>query len=108
VIKREVFDDIGYLDEQFVPGLWEDIDLFVRMCINGWMVTSVEGCYAYHFHSKTMGREYDGSLGHIYNANKKRFCEKWGVNPKGDEIPDIDWAATLEKRQIIIVNERDG
>jgi GT2 family glycosyltransferase len=102
IIKREVFNDVGYFDERFYPALWEDIDLFARMVINNWVFASLEGCYSFHFHSQTMSKF--PNIGDIYTGNRNLFTEKWDLSLNENEIPDIDWEASLNARKIIVLN----
>lgn len=41
MIKRQVFDDVGLLDEQFSPGGFEDADFCVRAASKGYRLTPV-------------------------------------------------------------------
>jgi len=78
LFKTEVFKDVGLFDEQFVPGNWEETDLFIRMYMNGWAIACTEKTFAYHYAHVTMEREFDNYT--ALEDNRKRFISKWGVD----------------------------
>jgi glycosyltransferase involved in cell wall biosynthesis len=55
VVRREAWDQVGGLDEQHLPGTFNDVDLCLRMRDRGWGV--VWSPYAELFHHKPIRRE---------------------------------------------------
>lgn len=107
IFNKEVFDDVGLFDERFVPGQWEDIDFFLRMTLQGYLFTTMENCYIYHFGSETIRKQFPqlGGRGGICDTNREKFKEKWGIDGPEYVDPKIDWQATLRAQKLVL---RDG
>jgi len=55
-IKRNVFNEIGYLDESLFPnGYGEEIDFCLRARKNGYKLRVADNCYIYHVKSQSYG-----------------------------------------------------
>jgi GT2 family glycosyltransferase len=78
LVKREVFAQVGVLDEEFAIGGFEDNDFCMRAHRAGWALVVARDTFIHHFGSKSFeGNNLDRS--HIQNENGRRFAEKWGV-----------------------------
>lgn len=53
VIKKEVFDKIGLLDEDFTPAFYEDNDLSFRAMYSGFSLAYCNSSFIFHNHSQT-------------------------------------------------------
>ena len=101
MIKRSLFDEIGYLDEIFTPGGGEDIDFTVRAKLAGYEavqvtetvyngVTNVGQFPIWHKDNKTFGEipEYTNHIvkrnGHI---NAKRYNKNLKLNLGSGGVP---------------------
>jgi len=76
LIRREVFDKIGNLDERFHVGTFEDDDLCARAKMAGYRLACAGNTFVYHFGGRTfVGNQlpYD----ELYEKNMKLFNEKW-------------------------------
>jgi GT2 family glycosyltransferase len=75
-IKREVMDKIGYMDEIYGMGNFEDSDFSKRAQEAGYKSVMAKGSYVYHRQSesfkKRKSRESD------FKKNQKIFYERWG------------------------------
>lgn len=71
VMRRELFEEIGAFDEEFVNGL-EDIDLCVRVRLEGMRVLYRGDIALVHHESVTRGRDLT-----IAQHNLRRFHAKW-------------------------------
>lgn len=82
LIKREVIDKIGGLDERFSPGNFEDDDFCLRAQLAGYKTVVAQDVFIHHFGSKSFmangTEEYAKKLEH----NKQVFIEKWGADPE--------------------------
>ncbi len=78
-ISRDLWQRIGELDEGFGMGMFEDDDFSMRVLKVGRRVVAAEDCFVHHFgqgsFSKLPSEQYD----QIFDANRRRFEEKWKV-----------------------------
>jgi GT2 family glycosyltransferase len=80
-MRRDAFARIGPLDEQFAVGMFEDDDYAMRARALGLRVVCAEDVFVHHFGATSLGKlAADGRLGDIFQANRHRFEEKWGVS----------------------------
>jgi GT2 family glycosyltransferase len=77
-MRREMFDEIGPLDEQFGLGMFEDDDYAMRVRQTGRRVVCAEDVFVHHFgrasFSKLEDEEYQG----LFERNKHLYEAKWG------------------------------
>ena len=79
MIKREVIDAIGLLDERFGIGCFEDDDYCVRAMAAGYRAVIADDAFVHHYGSRTfLGAGIDG--GALMRENQQRFVEKWSGN----------------------------
>jgi GT2 family glycosyltransferase len=76
LIKREVIDRIGYLDEIYRGVCYEDSDFSVRAQQAGFISVIAEGAYVFH-HEQASRKKLPGKEA-IYAANKRIFEQRWG------------------------------
>ncbi len=84
LIKREVIEKIGGLDEQFSPGNYEDDDYCLRAQLAGFKTVIAQDVFVHHYGSKSFTAEGNEKYGRLLEKNKKKFINKWGVTP--DEV----------------------
>lgn len=72
IIKREVFDKIGLLDENFTPAFWEDNDFCFRTMYAGYSLAHANKAFAYHNHGSTSG----SVKSEIFERNREYFFRK--------------------------------
>jgi len=80
-IKREIFDDIGYLDETLWPSSGEDIDFGFRAREAGYKMGIANDVYVHHEGSQTFKALEESGLityGEVIAQNDKYLAEKWG------------------------------
>jgi GT2 family glycosyltransferase len=74
LIKRDVFERIGLLDEDAFPiGYGEETDLCIRACKAGFVLVVADDCFVYHRKSVTFGtrgRKGLSKLGNMELTNK--------------------------------------
>lgn len=78
LIKREVINKIGLLDERFSPGNFEDNDLGLRIQQAGYENILCHNSLIFHYGSKSFKKE---RVHDILQRNCKKFEEKWGMHP---------------------------
>jgi len=120
LIKREVIEKIGGLDERFSPGNFEDDDFCLRAQLAGYKTVIAQDVFIHHYGSKSFKangtEEYAKRLEH----NKQVFIDKWGADPeeiwlKGKSftkrnpvIPiDINHFVESMKRAMIYLSDKD-
>ncbi|HYK04769.1 MAG TPA: glycosyltransferase [Thermoanaerobaculia bacterium] len=78
-MRREVYDRIGPLDEEFGIGMFEDDDYSHRARLAGFRVVCAEDVFVHHFgqasFGKLAGAEYDA----LWKRNQAHFESKWNV-----------------------------
>lgn len=79
IIRREMMEKIGYLDEQFSPGYFEDDDYAYRARQSGFKLIFAADTFVHHFSGVTTSTvSQAASMG---TDNRRRFQQKWGLDP---------------------------
>lgn len=104
IIKRSVVDLIGFLDERFTPGNFEDDDYCFRIIQAGYRLLLCNDTFIHHFGSISFNqksKEYQELL----RKNSLKFKEKWGfyANYSGNCRTDIINLIEINKPNIKIL-----
>ncbi len=83
LIKRKLLDSIGYLDEAYGLGHFEDDDICIRTVLEGYNIILCKDSFIYHFGNQSFvknkkenfQKHQDGIL-----RNLKYFINKWGLD----------------------------
>lgn len=75
---RSTLKDIGYLDEVYGPGLFEDDDYCVRVNKSGRKILLAEDVFIHHYGGKTT-KWNSLKYRKLFLHNKKIFEAKWGI-----------------------------
>ena len=76
LVKREVIDKIGPLDERFGIGCFEDDDWCLRAKQAGYRLLIAADAFVHHYGSRTfVGSGTD--LGSVLDRNEQLFRQKW-------------------------------
>jgi GT2 family glycosyltransferase len=78
-LRREVFAQVGPLDEQFEMGTLEDEDYSRRVRAAGYRVVCTEDVFVHHFDKASFGNLATGEYQRLLEVNRRRFERKWGV-----------------------------
>ncbi len=81
LIKREVYEKIGKLDERYGLGNYEDNDYGMRMLDAGYQNVLCWNCFIYHYGSKSFDKNTN-LYSRIMGENRQKFREKWGFDPR--------------------------
>lgn len=81
LIKREVIEKIGLLDERFTPGNFEDDDYCLRVQLAGYKTVIDDSVFVHHFGSVNFKKDGNSAYMQLIETNKKKFVEKWGADP---------------------------
>lgn len=108
LIKRNVLDKVGLLDERFTPGNYEDDDLSLRIIIEGYKLLLCKDSYIHHFGSVSF-RENADRYNELLSRNSDKFMDKWGT--RSEELTKIDFEIinkikkeNEEKFEVLYVN----
>lgn len=82
LIKKEVIEKIGGLDERFSPGNFEDDDFCLRAQLAGYKTIVAEDVFIHHFGSRSFKAEGGGKYSEQLQINKEKFTAKWGADPE--------------------------
>ncbi|MBM3500245.1 MAG: glycosyltransferase family 2 protein [Armatimonadetes bacterium] len=77
LMKREVPDQIGGLDEVFNPAQFEDFDFCYRARQHGFRVLYEPGAEMYHFENVTTDGSVDVNFRYITIKNGRTFKQRW-------------------------------
>lgn len=78
LVKRSVLDEIGYFDETFGLGNFEDDDLCLRALRSGYLLRVVHNSYIHHIGHATMSQLQESNLAILLQQNRLKASEKWG------------------------------
>jgi GT2 family glycosyltransferase len=79
-MRREVFEKVGALDEQFAVGMFEDDDYSRRVRAAGYKIICAENIFVHHFGQASFGELCNnGEYDRVFESNRERFEKKWGV-----------------------------
>jgi GT2 family glycosyltransferase len=95
LIKKEVIDKIGLMDERFTPGNFEDDDFSIRMRQTGYHLVLCRDTFIHHFGSISW-KENRNAYSGLLSENEKKFKEKWGTDSK-DYIIHFDLLQKIHK-----------
>jgi GT2 family glycosyltransferase len=78
-MRREVFEQVGPLDESFEIGMFEDDDYAQRVRAAGYKILCAEDVFVHHFGQASLGELCtSGEYNEVLDTNRRRFEEKWG------------------------------
>jgi len=78
-MRCQVFNEIGWLDDQFEVGMFEDDDYSLRVRKHGYRVVCVEDVFIHHFGRSSFSAIDDQKYQILFNTNRQRFENKWGI-----------------------------
>lgn len=82
LIRRDVIDRIGGLDERFTPGNYEDDDFCLRAQLAGFKTVIAKDVFIHHYGSKSFKAEGVEKYNQQLSISKEKFVEKWGATPE--------------------------
>jgi GT2 family glycosyltransferase len=108
LIRRELWNDIGGFDEDFVPGYFEDDALSMEIARRGYRMMLVGNSFVYHAGSMSFEKVDQSS---IVKRNAALFIDKYGFNivdyAYGDEVLALTLPFEREK-EFSVLQYRSG
>lgn len=81
-LRREVYEKVGPLDEQFSIGMFEDDDYSERVRQAGYRVVCVEDVFVHHFGQASFRKLKQSEYQALWDRNQQLYEKKWGVQWK--------------------------
>lgn len=78
LFKRDVINKVGFLDERFTPGNFEETDLVLRIIKEGYKLILCRDTFIHHIGSATFNENPE--IFNSFYVNRKKIDEKWGFN----------------------------
>lgn len=78
-IKRAVMERVGFLDERFGLGMFEDDDYCIRVRKAGFALAVIEDCFVYHKGSVSFGKLSVNTYRELFERNRTLFTKLHGV-----------------------------
>ncbi|MHA0857008.1 glycosyltransferase family 2 protein [Paenibacillus sp. CMAA1364] len=81
LLRRELMNVVGLLDEQFSPGHYEDDDYCFRARAHGYKLIACGDVLVHHVGSASFKLLYPDGWQELIQRNHQLFIDKWHVNP---------------------------
>lgn len=78
-MRRDAYEVIGPLDEEFTVGMFEDDDYSHRARLAGLRVVCAEDVFVHHFGQASFGKLPKGEYDAIWRRNRAYYERKWGI-----------------------------
>ncbi|MGG3799024.1 glycosyltransferase [Metabacillus fastidiosus] len=78
LIRKEAVNKVGFLDERFTPGNFEDDDYSLRLRKAGYKLLICKDTFIHHYGSMSWKDNLQG-YNELLSENEKKFHEKWGT-----------------------------
>jgi GT2 family glycosyltransferase/glycosyltransferase involved in cell wall biosynthesis len=78
-LRRDVYAQVGPLDEQFSIGMFEDDDYSERVRRAGYRVVCVEDVFVHHFGQASFRKLPQSEYQALWERNQQLYEKKWGV-----------------------------
>lgn len=77
MVRKNLYDEIGGLDERFEIGMFEDDDFSLKVRERGLRVVAAEDCFVHHFGQGSFSQLSPAEYNELFAINRSRFEEKW-------------------------------
>lgn len=79
VLKKEIVDKIGLLDENYERGMFEDDDYSMALKKAGYKIICAEDVFIHHFWRASFKKINNKEYKRIFEKNKKYYEQKWNT-----------------------------
>ncbi len=101
LIKKDVLDKVGLLDERFFPGNFEDDDLSLRIRLAGYDLVLCKDTFIHHFGSVSFTEESSNRFGKTLSINEKKFLDKWQLSHQDIFSQNLELPKNLRAKNYI-------
>lgn len=81
LLKRTALEQVGYMDERFTPGNYEDNDLGIRFLQKGFRNVLCWNSFIFHLGGKSFRQGETQEHTIAMQTNMQKYKEKWGISP---------------------------
>ena len=96
LVKKNILNEVGYLDEIFTPGNFEDNDLSFRILEKGYSLVLCRDSFIHHYGSVSF-KENELEYQNINFLNLKKFNAKWGFDLIYSTYPRYELINLIDK-----------
>ena len=96
LVKKNILNEVGYLDEIFTPGNFEDNDLSFRILEKGYSLVLCRDSFIHHYGSVSF-KENELDYQNINFLNLKKFNAKWGFDLIYSTYPRYELINLIDK-----------
>ena len=103
-MRRRVFEQVGFLDERFGIGMFEDDDYTRRLRAAGYQIRCARDSFVHHVGSASFRKLETSDYFELFERNRRLFEEKWGEvwQPHEDETSKARIPALREQLYEIV------
>ena len=82
IIRKEMMDRYGLLDDGYKVGMFEDDDYAMLVKKAGYHILAAEDCFIHHVNNASFKKLHSEEYKKIFNENRTRFEKKWNTTWK--------------------------
>ncbi len=79
IIRRQVINECGYLDENYGIGMFEDDDYAEAVKKKGYVLSIAEDSFVHHFEGVSFKKIQDEAFLELFHKNRDLFEQKWNI-----------------------------
>lgn len=80
MLRKDAVRQVGFWDERYNPGNWEDTDYAVQLRSAGWRIRVASSVYIHHCGHQTFRED----IQRLLQENGQKFYDKWGPGRMAD------------------------
>lgn len=86
LMRRDLYLEVGGLDEQYEIGMFEDDDFAMKLREKGLRVLVAEDCFVHHFGQASFSGLGNSRYEEVFARNKERFETKWNQQWRAHQL----------------------